>query len=105
MKRNRFETTDASTYQLLLEKAQEHRKNPTTAEAVLWKFLSKGQMGYHFRRQHPVYGYIPDFVCLKKRLIIEIDGGYHLEGEQPEKDAERTRYLEQEGYQVLRFTN
>jgi len=71
----------------------------------LWKFLSKGQMGYHFRRQHPVYGYIPDFVCLKKRLIIEIDGGYHLEGEQPEKDAERTRYLEQEGYQVLRFTN
>lgn len=105
MKRSRFETTDASTYQLLLEKAQEHRKNPTAAEAVLWKFLSKGQMGYHFRRQHPVYGYIPDFVCLKNRLIIEIDGGYHHEGEQPEKDAERTRYLEQEGYQVLRFTN
>ena len=105
MKRNRFETTDASTYQLLLEKAQEHRKYPTAAEAALWQFLSKGQMGVHFRRQHPVYGYIPDFVCLKKRLIIEIDGGYHFEGEQPEKDAERTRYLEMEGYRVLRFTN
>jgi 2-C-methyl-D-erythritol 2,4-cyclodiphosphate synthase len=62
-------------------------------------------LGVHFRRQHPVYGYIPDFVSLKNQIIIEIDGGYHLEGEQPEKDAERTRYLNQAGFVVLRFTN
>jgi 2-C-methyl-D-erythritol 2,4-cyclodiphosphate synthase len=104
-KNNRFETTDASTYQLLLDKAREMRKNPTEAESVLWHYLSDNKLGVHFRRQHPVYGYIPDFVSLKNQIIIEIDGGYHLEGEQPEKDAERTRYLNQAGFVVLRFTN
>ena len=105
MRNNRFETTDASTYQLLLDKAREMRRNPTEAEAVLWKYLSDNKLGVHFRRQHPVYGYIPDFVSLKNQLIIEIDGGYHFEGEQPEKDAERTAYLDEVGFVVLRFTN
>ena len=100
-----YETTDATTYQLLLDKAREMRKNPTEAEAVLWKYLSGNQLGAHFRRQHPVYEYIPDFVCLDERLVIEIDGGYHFEGEQPEKDAERTKYLNEAGFVVLRFTN
>ncbi|MBR1687068.1 MAG: 2-C-methyl-D-erythritol 2,4-cyclodiphosphate synthase [Prevotella sp.] len=81
------------------------RKHPTEAESILWNYLSDNKMGVHFRRQHPVFGYIPDFVCLKEQLIIEVDGGYHLEGEQPEKDAERTQWLESEGYTVIRFTN
>lgn len=102
---NRYETTDASTYQLLLDKAREMRKNPTEAESVLWQFLSGDKMGAHFRRQHPVFGYIPDFICISHRLIIEVDGGYHFEGEQPEKDEERTLQLKQAGYVVLRFTN
>ena len=105
MKRNRFETTDATTYQLLLEKAREMRKNPTEAEAVLWNYLSDNKMGVHFRRQHPICNYIPDFVCLSEKLIIEIDGGYHFEGEQLEKDEERTQRLNEEGFVVLRFTN
>ena len=105
MRNNRFETTDAATYQLLLDKAREMRKSPTEAESVLWEYLSDNKMGVHFRRQHPIYGYIPDFVSPKAQLIIEIDGGYHYEGEQPEKDAERTSYLNQAGYVVLRFTN
>ena len=100
-----YETTDGATYQLLLEKAKEMRNNPTEAESVLWQHLIGGQMGEHFRRQHPIAGYIPDFVCLKKKLIIEIDGGYHLVGEQPEKDEERTAWLESEGFEVIRFTN
>ncbi len=100
-----YETTDASTYQLLLDKAREMRRNPTEAEAVLWNYLSGDKMGTHFRRQHPVFGYIPDFVSLKDQLIIEIDGGYHFEGEQPEIDAQRTAYLNGIGYVVLRFTN
>ena len=102
---NRYETTDASTYQQLLDKAHEMRKNPTEAESVLWQFLSGDKMGVHFRRQHPVFGYIPDFICISHRLIIEVDGGYHFEGEQPEKDEERTLQLNQAGYVVLRFTN
>ena len=105
MRNNRFETTDASTYQLLLDKAREMRRNPTEAESVLWNYLSDNKMGAHFRRQHPVYGYIPDFISLKDKLIIEVDGGYHFDGEQPELDAERTKYLNEEGFIVLRFTN
>ena len=81
------------------------RRNPTEAESVLWNYLSDNKMGAHFRRQHPVYGYIPDFISLKDKLIIEVDGGYHFDGEQPELDAERTKYLNEEGFIVLRFTN
>ena len=62
-------------------------------------------MGCHFRRQHVMLDYIPDFVCLSKKLIIEIDGGYHMEGEQPQRDAERTEQLAQMGFKVLRFKN
>ena len=102
---NRFETTDNSTYQLLLEKAREMRRNPTEAESVLWNYLSGDKLGVHFRRQHPVFGYIPDFVCIGQKLIIEIDGGYHLVDEQPELDAERTQWLNKAGFHVLRFTN
>ena len=103
--RYRFETTDAATYQLLLDKARKMRNNPTEAERLLWHYLKNNQLGVHFRQQHPIAGYIPDFVCLNARLIIEIDGGYHLEGEQPELDAERTQWLNQQGFVVLRFTN
>ena len=81
------------------------RKKPTEAESLLWNYLSDNKMGVHFRRQHPVYNYIPDFVCLSKKLIIEVDGAYHLEEEQTEKDEERTSYLNKEGFVVLRFTN
>ena len=101
----RYETTDASTYQLLLDKAREMRKNPTEAESALWGYLSANKLGAHFRRQHPIFGYIPDFVALNERIIIEVDGGYHLEHEQVERDDERTAWLNQKGYVVLRFTN
>jgi 2-C-methyl-D-erythritol 2,4-cyclodiphosphate synthase len=90
---------------LLLDKARKMRNNPTEAERLLWHYLKNNQLGVHFRQQHPIAGYIPDFVCLNARLIIEIDGGYHLEGEQPELDAERTQWLNQQGFVVLRFTN
>ena len=81
------------------------RKKPTEAESVLWNYLSGNKMGVHFRRQHPAFGYIPDFICISEKLIIEIDGGYHLEEEQQEKDAERTKHINEVGYVVLRFTN
>lgn len=100
-----YTTTDGTTYQLLLEKAKKMRNNPTEAELLLWKYLRRNGLKEHFRQQHPICGYIPDFVCLRLRLIIEIDGGYHSEGEQQEQDKIRQDYLEKEGFSFLRFTN
>ena len=77
----------------------------TEAESAMWECLRGNQLGFQFRRQHPIYGYIPDFVCLKKRLVVEIDGGYHYIGDQPLSDEERTKYLNQYGFEVIRFTN
>lgn len=100
-----YTTTDGTTYQLLLEKAKKMRNNPTEAESLLWQYLRRNVLKEHFRQQHPICGYIPDFVCLRLRLIIEIDGGYHSEGEQQEQDKIRQDYLEKEGFSFLRFTN
>ena len=59
-------------------KARELRKNPTEAERKLWKYLRLRQLGgYKFRRQAPLGSYIVDFVCLEKKLIVELDGGQH----------------------------
>lgn len=77
----------------------------TPAESALWEGLRNKNLGVKFRRQHPVNAYIPDFVCLEKLLVVEVDGGYHFVGNQQVSDEERTRYLEQNGFKVIRFTN
>ena len=71
-----------------------NRKHPTKAEELLWEHLRGKQLGVRFRRQHPVYDYIPDFVCLSLNLIIEVDGDYHLAEEQQLSDRERDTYLQ-----------
>ena len=100
-----YQTTDGADYKLLLEHAKKMRNNPTEAESVLWNYLKGNGLNAHFRQQYPICGYIPDFVCLRLNLIIEIDGGYHLVGEQPEQDKNRQEYLESQGFTFLRFTN
>ncbi len=85
--------------------AQKLRDNMTEPELKLWEFLKMKPMGYKFRRQHPIAGYVLDFYCHKLRLSIEIDGGYHMQKEQKEKDNERTKYLENLGISEIRFTN
>jgi len=77
----------------------------TPAESALWEGLRNKNLGVKFRRQHPVNAYIPDFVCLEKCLIVEVDGKYHFIGNQQVSDEERTLYLEQNGFEVIRFTN
>ncbi len=78
------------------------RKNQTDAENALWKELRMQQLNdVHFRRQHPIGHYIVDFCSPLKKIIIEVDGGQHLE--QEAYDQRRTEFLEQEGYRVLRF--
>lgn len=87
--------------------AKEHRKGMTKSEACLWKFvLSRQQMmGYKFRRQRPILRYIADFACLRLKLIIEVDGGYHSAPHVQERDRLRDETLASLGYTTLRFSN
>jgi very-short-patch-repair endonuclease len=84
-------------------KAIELRKESTPAERKLWSRIRNNQLGVTFRRQHAVGNYIPDFCSSKAKLVIELDGSQHLE--QEEYDQERTKYLESQGYKVIRFWN
>ena len=80
------------------------RRNQTQAEQKLWRHLrNRGCAGHKFRRQLVIGRHIVDFVCLDPKLVIEIDGGQHLE--QKESDDRRTRELKSRGYRVLRFWN
>ena len=99
------ETASADIYTILRDFSKDNRRQQTPYEYALWQELRKLKCGVRFRRQHPIGDYIADFVCLPKRLIIEIDGGYHNNAEQAEFDRMRTSWLEKKGYQVIRFTN
>ena len=100
-----FKTADAFAYGLLKENAKHNRKDMTASEIALWAALRKDFRGVKFRRQHPIGEYIADFLCVTHRLIIEVDGGYHSQPYQQERDRQRTEFLEQKGYIVIRFTN
>src|SRR5262249_28002322 len=85
-------------------RARKLRREMTEAEKRLWQMLRSRQTeGYRFRRQVPIGRFIVDFVCRAARLIVEIDGGQR--GLLTEGEASRTRFLEREGYRVLRFWN
>lgn len=89
-----------------LSNAKKLRHNMTKEEVKLWNKLKNRQfMNLKFRRQVPIGGYIVDFLCIDKNLIIELDGGQHNELKNIEYDKDRTIYLEQQGYRVLRFWN
>lgn len=91
---------------LLIEKAKEMRKQPTHAEKVLWMELkSKSLEDYKFRQQHLIDDFIVDFVCLSKKLVVEVDGEYHFTEEQIQLDNYRIITLNKLGYKVIRFTN
>jgi very-short-patch-repair endonuclease len=87
----------------LRQRARNLRKNSTDAERHLWYYLRANRLGYKFKRQVPIGRYIVDFVCLEKRVIIELDGGQHAENQM--YDMNRTAWLTQRGFKVLRFWN
>jgi leucyl-tRNA synthetase len=99
----KFYTTDKETYRELHDRAVEMRKNPTEAEDILWQALRRDAIGYRFRRQWIIGRFIVDFVCIEKMLVIEVDGDIH--DHQKERDEERTNFLEQSGFRVIRFKN
>ena len=87
-----------------MHRAGELRRELTTAERKLWAHLRGNKLnGVSFRRQHALGNYIADFVSIKRKMIIELDGGQHLD--QAEYDMERTQYFESRGYRVIRFSN
>ena len=80
------------------------RTSQTDAERFLWHHLRNRCLGdYKFRRQHVIKNFIVDFVCLEKKLIVELDGGQHIE--QQKYDDKRSYVLEQNGYRIIRFWN
>ena len=103
--RTPFFMTGGNNAYRLIEEAKRMRKEPTDAEAVLWELLRDKKLGDKFRRQHLIDDFIVDFVCLSKNLVIEVDGGYHNDPTQKEYDQQRTLYLNEKGFRVIRFTN
>ena len=84
--------------------ARSLRRNATDAELLLWRHLRARRLaGWKFRRQVVISPYIADFICLEARLIVEADGGQHMDNATP--DAKRTVFLESRGYRVIRFWN
>ena len=88
----------------LTNKARSLRKNKTDVEQLVWKYLRNRQLyNYKFRRQFPIEPYIVDFACLELKLIIELDGGQHAN--RNNYDDQRSSFLEQRGFKVIRFWN
>ncbi|MCD8291334.1 MAG: class I tRNA ligase family protein [Prevotella sp.] len=100
-----YKTADPYNYDILKDNSKFNRKNPTEAEDALWEVLKRKSLGQKFRRQHVIGDFIVDFVCLSSQLIIEVDGGYHNDAKQIEEDKLRTQFLNEKGFNVIRFTN
>jgi very-short-patch-repair endonuclease len=81
------------------------RKLSTQGEIVIWYLLRKKFKQYHWRRQHSLGYYVADFYCHSKKLVIEIDGEYHLERKQQLYDEVRTKLFNEYGISVIRFSN
>lgn len=86
--------------------ARRLRATMTDAERILWLNLSSIPLeGTHFRRQEPIGPYFPDFISLRLKLIVEVDGPIHENAGQRRRDLERTVWFEREGYRIIRFSN
>lgn len=77
------------------------RRAMTDAERKLWSGLRGEQLGFKFRRQHPLGHYIADFACLEPRLIVELDGSQHADNQA--YDLARDAFFKAQGFVVLRF--
>ena len=79
------------------------RRDMTDAERKLWFLLRDRRLhGAKFRRQAPIGRYIADFVCLRRKVIVEADGGQNYGNA---RDAARDQWLTREGYTILRYSN
>ncbi len=86
-----------------VQRARKLRRDSTEVEKKLWSALRRKLPVYKWRRQMPLGPYIADFACFAEKVIIEIDGGQHASAKL--YDDRRTRFIEAQGYRVLRFWN
>ena len=84
-------------------KARALRKQMSLPEALLWRLLRRAPNGVAFRRQHPIGEYVLDFYCPAANLAIEVDGVAHDFGDRPQRDERRTKWLNDEGIEVVRI--
>jgi very-short-patch-repair endonuclease len=90
----------------LKHRARRLRKTLTDSEQVLWSRLRRKQLfGVQFYRQRPIGNYIVDYFAPKAKLVVEVDGSQHMQGDHATKDKERDAYLANLGLQVLRYNN
>ena len=99
----RYDTINKKLFPQLKNRAKEMRRSPTEAEQILWEELRNSKLGDKFRRQHSIQDFIVDFVCLDRRLIVEVDGSIH--DTQKDYDDYRTQQLEHHGFKLIRFSN
>jgi very-short-patch-repair endonuclease len=86
--------------------AKELRKKMPRSEALLWSYIRRRALnGARFRREHPIGPYVADFACVAAKLVVEVDGYTHWTPEQVERDARRSKYLQEHGWRVLRVTS
>lgn len=98
-------TASPDIYDILKEHTKKNRANMTEAEKFLWEHIRRKALGVKFRKQHPINDFIADFICIEKKLVIEVDGGYHSVPSQREKDELRSTIINKQGFYVIRFTN
>ena len=99
----KFVTANPYTYKDIKPLRDALKKASTKAEIIMWKKLKNKQICFKIRRQHIIDNYIADFVCISKKVIIEIDGEIHLS--RMEEDKIRTERLNELGYRVIRYSN
>jgi very-short-patch-repair endonuclease len=98
--------TKLATKKETLKRCKELRKNSTPQEIIFWsRVRAKRFRGLKFRRQHHIGKYIVDFVCLDKKIIIELDGWQHKEENKERYDKTRAEFLERQGFRIVRFWN
>ncbi len=104
-KTSNWQTTSAEKWKKIKETARNLRKNQTDAEEILWQHLRGKQLGYKIRRQQVIESFIVDFVSLDKKIVMEVDGGKHIDAEIQQYDEFRTEVLNHLGFKVIRFRN
>ena len=88
----------------ILRRSQSLRKNMTKEERHLWYDFLKAYP-VQFRRQYPIGPYFADFFCYKAKLVVELDGSQHCQANEAQYDHRRTKYIQEQGYFVLRISN